>query len=174
MQIIKDMISFVKTLTFADVMFFLAVLSLMLLIITLIYFLLENKEETEEVEETKLEKKPIIIENKIEPEQAKIKEITEALNNKEPLAINLNKYEEEQEQKAIISYEELLKRKNDFALNYSEEEQLDDNLSIKKVDLKDMLNKDVEEHTSFHVEVISYDKEEAFLKALKALQEKIN
>ena len=42
MQIINDTLSFLKTLSFVDVVFFFAVLALMLLVIVLIYFLREN------------------------------------------------------------------------------------------------------------------------------------
>ena len=42
MQIINDTVSFLKTLSFVDVVFFFAVLALMLLVIVLIYFLWEN------------------------------------------------------------------------------------------------------------------------------------
>ena len=47
MNVLNDTISFIKTLSFVDVVFFLAVLVLMLLIITLIYFLYENKDSNE-------------------------------------------------------------------------------------------------------------------------------
>ena len=103
-----------------------------------------------------------------------LKEITEALENAEPSAINLNKYEEDQEEKAIISYDELLKRKNDFAINYSEEESLDDDLTVKKVDLDNLINKEVRVKPEIKVSVISYEKEEAFLEALKKLQQTLN
>ena len=45
MQIINDIISFLKTLSFVDVVFFFAVLALMLLVIVLIYFIRENNIE---------------------------------------------------------------------------------------------------------------------------------
>ena len=103
-----------------------------------------------------------------------MKELTEALENAEPKEVNLNRYEEEQEEKAIISYEELLNRKNDFAINYSEEENIDEELTIKKVDLDNLINKEVTEPQHISVTVISYDKEEAFLQALKTLQQTLN
>ena len=122
MQIINDTLSFLKTLSFVDVVFFFAVLALMLLVIVLIYFLRENHIE----EDNNITFKKDILNKKIDEasnsEMDSLKEITEALENAEPSAVNLNKYEEEQEERAIISYDELLKRKNDFAINYSEEE----------------------------------------------------
>ena len=172
MQIINDTLSFLKTLSFVDVVFFFAVLALMLLVIVLIYFLRENHIEDNNITfkqdfDQKIDSKP----NK---EIESLKEITEALENAEPNAINLNKYEEEQEEKAIISYEELLKKKNDFAINYTEEENLDDDLTVKKVDLDNLVNRDVIVKPEIKVSVISYEKEEAFLEALKQLQQKLN
>lgn len=164
MEIFSDMFKFIKSLSFVDIIFFFAVLVLMLLIITLIYFIRENSEEEE----------PNIPTSKPNQEMDDLKEITAALENATPSEINLNKYEEEQEEKAIISYEELLKRKNDFAINYSEEENVDDELVIKKVDLDHLLNKDVIVKPEIKVTVLSYEKEEAFLEALKTLQQNLN
>ena len=171
MEIINDMINFLKTLSFVDVVFFFAVLALMLLVIVLIYFLRENDIELNNNIFPNDFNKPDIEENK---EMASLKEITEALEQAEPSTINLNKYEEEQEEKAIISYDELLKRKNDFAINYSDEDVFDDDLIVKKVDLDNLVNKDIVEKPKIKVSVMSYEKEEAFLKALKQLQQKLN
>ena len=54
------------------------------------------------------------------------------------------------------------------------EEMLDDDLTVKKVDLDNLVNKDVIAPTKIKVSVISYQKEEAFLEALKQLQQKLN
>ena len=171
MEIINDMINFLKTLSFVDVVFFFAVLALMLLVIVLIYFLRENDIELNNNIFPNDFNKPDIEQNK---EMASLKEITEPLEQAEPSTINLNKYEEEQEEKAIISYDELLKRKNDFAINYSDEDVFDDDLIVKKVDLDNLVNKDIVEKPKIKVSVISYEKEEAFLEALKQLQQKLN
>lgn len=173
MQIINDIISFLKTLSFVDVVFFFAVLALMLLVIVLIYFIRENNiEDAHDITFKKDLSKPEIDQNN--EEIVSLKEITEALENAEPANIDLNKYEEEQEEKAIISYDELLKRKNDFAINYVEEENLDEDLVVKKVDLDNLINKDVIVKPELKVSVISYEKEEAFLEALKQLQQTLN
>lgn len=173
MQIINDTLSFLKTLSFVDVVFFFAVLALMLLVIILIYFIRENRVD-EDNNITFTQDKDIKKIDEASSEITSLKEITEALENAEPSSVNLNKYEEEQEEKAIISYDELLKRKNDFAINYSDEEMLDDDLTVKKVDLDNLVNKDVIAPTKIKVSVISYQKEEAFLEALKQLQQKLN
>ena len=169
MQIIKDTISFIKTLSFVDIVFFFAVLALMLLIITLIYFIKENKEEEKEDNFDFFDKDDNDKTPKTEMES--LKAISEALEQAEPTAIDLNKYEEEQEEKAIISYEELKSRRNDFAINYTDEEEIAEDVSVKKVDLEHLLNKNVEVKPELKVSVISYEKEEAFLDALKRLQQ---
>ena len=173
MQILDDIMNFLKTLSFVDVIFFFAVLALMLLIIVLIYFIRENRAEEEMDFPSQGNNLPPKNDNNND-EITSLKEITEALENAEPSAINLNKYEEDQEEKAIISYDELLKRKNDFAINYSEEESLDDDLTVKKVDLDNLINKEVRVKPEIKVSVISYEKEEAFLEALKKLQQTLN
>lgn len=173
MQFIDDIMNFLKTLSFVDVVFFFAVLALMLLIIVLIYFIRENRAEEEMDFPSQGNNLPPKNDNNSD-EITSLKEITEALENAEPSAINLNKYEEDQEEKAIISYDELLKRKNDFAINYSEEESLDDDLTVKKVDLDNLINKEVRVKPEIKVSVISYEKEEAFLEALKKLQQTLN
>lgn len=174
MQIINDTVSFLKTLSLVDVVFFFAVLALMLLVIVLIYFLRENTGEVDNNITFKQNDKNMKIDTSNHDEITSLKAITEALENAEPSSIDLNKYEEEQEEKAIISYDELLKRKNDFAINYSEEESLDDDLTVKKVDLDHLVNKDVIVKPEIKVSVISYQKEEAFLEALKQLQQNLN
>ena len=173
MQILDDIMNFLKTLSFVDVIFFFAVLALMLLIIVLIYFIRENRAEEEMDFPSQGNNLPPKNDNNND-EITSLKEITEALENAEPSTINLNKYEEDQEEKAIISYDELLKRKNDFAINYSEEESLDDDLTVKKVDLDNLINKEVRVKPEIKVSVISYEKEEAFLEALKKLQQTLN
>lgn len=192
MQIINDILSFIKTLSLVDIVFFFAVVALMLLIVTLIHFILENKynEETEERNVNISENNNVSISiNNVEAkkiEQNKnsdqeflkeandLLEIAAALEQAEPNNINLNRYEEEQEEKAIISYDELLERTNEWAINYSEEESITEDLTVKKVDLNNLVNKEISLKPEIKVSVISYEKEEAFLAALKELQHLLN
>ena len=69
--------------------------------------------------------------------------------------IELTSYEKEQEQSAIISYQELLKNKDN---------QQTINIDKVSIDPEDM------PLPSFKVNLMNYEKEEAFLKALKQLQ----
>lgn len=162
MKIFSDIICFLKSLTFVDLVFFFAVLVLMILIVTLIYFIKINN-ETES---------PIV--NLEETAEMKIvKEITKNIENEEIPNINFTEYEKDQENKAIISYEELLNKKNNYELNYEKEELLDD-LSVKKVDLENLVNLKQESPVKVGVRVISYAEEEAFLQTLKRLQKNLS
>lgn len=177
MQIFQDTIHFLKTLSFTDYIFFFAVLALMLLIITLIYFIFDNKvDDNDYPSSVDKEKKDIDISHFDEEDAiTDLREITEAIDKaSENNVVNLNDYESEQEEKAIISYDELLKRKKAYALNYSEEENLEQDLIVKKVDLNHLVNEDMPIEPNIKVTVISYKKEEAFLEALKTLQKTLN
>ena len=88
MQAISDVINFIETLSFVDVVFFFAVLALMMLVITLIYFIKENSDD--KIEEPIIVSEPIV-ENSNSP-ITELKAITEALESAEPSAINLNNY----------------------------------------------------------------------------------
>jgi hypothetical protein len=78
--------------------------------------------------------------------------------------IQLTPYEEEQENTAIISYDELINNKDNIVY---EDERKEDDLSIKQVDLDRIPEVEV-----VHPE--SYAHEELFLRKLKELQNKIN
>ena len=91
-----------------------------------------------------------------------------------PVAIELTSYEQEQEDNAIISYDELVKNK-DNGYSYDESYKSDSDLSVKKLDL-DKITNQLDDKPQEHIEVklMSYDKEEAFLAALKQLQKELN
>lgn len=157
MDLLSDILSFLKALRFVDIVFFFAVLVLMILIITLIYFIVINKEESKAKEET--------------AEMKIVKEIRENMNSSEP-TINFNEYEKDQEEKAIISYDELLNKNTNYVLNY-EKEEVDDDFSVKKINLDNIAVSGKEDRQHMEVRVISFAKEEAFLQALKQLQKEL-
>ena len=143
-----------------DIIFFFAVLILMILIVTLIYFIKINNESEEK--EKDLE----------ETQEMKIaKELRDSMRNSEP-TIKFTDYEKDQEDKAIISYDELLNKGSNYDLNYEKEETHDD-LTVKKVDLDNLVNKNSSITPNLEVRVISFQKEEAFLEALKRLQKEL-
>ena len=100
-----------------------------------------------------------------------VKELKENMKKSEP-TINFTNYEKDQEDKAIISYDELLHKNTNYALNYEKEEMHDD-LLVKKVDLENLVSKSSVDTPSIEVRVISFAKEEAFLEALKQLQKEL-
>ncbi len=89
--------------------------------------------------------------------------------NYKPAKIELTSYEQEQENNAIISYEELLKSKDKKKVNYDDEYQNNMDINIKKVDLKANSGTEIP-GTKIEVSLMNYEREEAFLKALKQLQ----
>lgn len=141
-----------------DIIFFFAVLILMILIVTLIYFIkINNETEEKDLEETQ--------------EMKIAKELRDSMKNSEP-TIKFTDYEKDQEDKAIISYDELLNKGNNYELNYEKEEMHDD-WSVKKVDLDNLVNKNNNTVSNIEVRLISFQKEEAFLEALKRLQKEL-
>lgn len=161
MKIFSDIWNFINALRFVDVIFFLAVLVLMILIITLIYFIKINGEEKEMPKA-----------NKEETQEMKIvKELKDNMKSSD-MNIKFTDYEKEQEDKAIISYDELLNKGTNYELNYEKEELLDD-FSVKKVDLDNLISKNTGGTSNLEVHVISFAKEEAFLQALKQLQKEL-
>lgn len=141
-----------------DIIFFFAVLILMILIVTLIYFIkINNETEEKDLEETQ--------------EMKIAKGLRDSMKNSEP-TIKFTDYEKDQEDKAIISYDELLNKGNNYELNYEKEEMHDD-LSVKKVDLDNLVNKNNNTVSNIEVRLISFQKEEAFLEALKRLQKEL-
>lgn len=113
--------------------------------------------------------------------------ITKKLENKELNMIDLTEFEEEQEKDAIISYEELLNRAkgNIYSLNNESKERVTNNLNNISYDipykneimLDDLIVKEVDikglENPSNNVKAVSYSEEDAFLSALKQLQEQL-
>ena len=92
--------------------------------------------------------------------------------------IELTKYEEEQEEKAIISYDELISKTGNVSIVYSDTVVNEDNdVLVKQFDLENTgkIELDpIKKELNSKVEVISYEHEEAFLKALKQLQSMLN
>jgi len=196
MNLLKDIYSFMRILSLVDIIFFVAIITLLILLVTLVYFIRINKDVLKEddffppadskqkVEEIKIENN-IIEENKVpeielteeyndeEGELLDLESLTKKLKEEGTERVTCTEYEKDQEEKAIISYEELLQKKNKYAINYEKEEIMDD-LIVKKVNLNDLVNKNEEEIVDSEIRVISYQKEEAFLDALKELNKILN
>lgn len=177
-NLIINFLTFLKSLTMNDIAFFASVISLLILIVIIIYLFKTREKEIKanEIEEPLLvelmQDEPLtdfLAKAEDEPEvlldlNSLTKKLIEEQNNP-----NFNKYEDEQEELAIISYEELLSKSNRNQIRMQEEIN-DNGLTIKKVDVAPR-----EEGTEgdVHHEVhsfTSYEKEEAFLLALKELK----
>lgn len=90
---------------------------------------------------------------------------------KEAKPITFTSYEKEQEDKAIISYDELKSNSGDFELNYENEENKGD-LLVKKIDLSNLTSSNLikTEPPKMEVHLMTLAHEEEFLKTLKELQ----
>ena len=88
----------------------------------------------------------------------------------------VSSYEAEQEEKAIISYDELLSQTQNVSISYSTSETNDD-ITIKKVDLE-KTNKieldPIKKELNSKVSLYQYEHEEEFLNTLKKLQKLLN
>lgn len=196
-DLFKDIYNFISYLSFVDIIFFVAIITLLILLVTLIYFIKINKDVIDEdnyfppSDNNKLEEiKEISVDNEVTDKEKSLE--IEEYNDEEAPLMDLksltkkleeqqdnneraicSEYEKDQEEKAIISYDELLKKHNRCAINYEKEEVMDD-LIVKKVNLNNLVNESVEEEIKEEVRVISYQKEEAFLNALKELNGLLN
>ena len=186
-NLILDFTSFIKSLNFIDILFIISLIGLVALIVTLVYIVKINKEETLEFLENNENTEEEI---KKDDEELDLVSLSKAIDEKPTKPITLNDYEREQEEKAIISYDELIKTKEIPVeeINYKTEEDID-GLTIrtvnqeeitKPIELPKIKQKEVEikeeepeEKNELKV-LISYDKEDEFLQALKQLESLLN
>lgn len=93
--------------------------------------------------------------------------------NYKPATVKLTSYEQEQEDNAIISYEELVKQIDSNRINYDTSyKHHDDEISVKKIDADNEIlesEKQVSNETN-GLTLMNYEKEEEFLRALRQLQ----
>ena len=157
---LNGLIVFIKSLSFIDYVFFFTVIFLLVLIVSLIYFVRINEEV-------------IAMEDSIsDPDN--LRAINETIK-KEAKPIKFTSYEKEQEDRAIISYDELLSNKEDVQINYVDEDKVGGDVLVKKIDLNNLVSPvKVPNEPKIEVHVISLQREEEFLKALKELQRRLN
>ena len=181
-NLILDFTSFIKSLTFVDILFIISLIGLVVLLVVLIYIIkMNNDEEIELIEENEVKET-----NNDNVEELDLVSLSKEIEEKPNRPITLNDYEREQEEKAIISYDELIKTK-DIPLeeiNYKNEEEKD-GLTIRTVNQEEItkpielpriklkeskINQDNDEKDA----LINYVKEEEFLDALKKLESILN
>ncbi len=164
-QFLSDILGFMKNLNFIDLLLYIAILVLLILIVSLVYIIKTTPDLEEEIieleEESELDLKEVV--NNIENNQ--INDATATFTN----------YEKDQEEKAIISYEELIAKNKMGEINYKEEEIIDDEILVKKINLDDMISasKKSDNHPKEN-KLFRYANEEAFLKTLQTLNELLN
>lgn len=156
----SNLMAFVSNLTLVDYLFFFSVLLFLILIIGLIYFIKINQIGSSEDKP----KQSVTSEPPID-----LGAIKTALASQSEEPVALTDYEKEQEQKAIISYDELLQKNECEKLNYESDEIIDE-IHVKKVDLTKPPQVTDLPRSKVPSEPGIYQKEEAFLESLKKLQ----
>ena len=104
----------------------------------------------------------------------KLNELKEQLSNIEPKKVEMTPYEVEQEEKAIISYEELVHQKDNVSIEYQDEDNPNPEVDIKQVDLEKTgrIELDpIKKAMNSKVENNQYEHEEDFLDTLKQLND---
>lgn len=159
---------FFRLITLNDIIFW-SVLVLIILTLIYIFYLLKVENEVSEVKEIKKEKKQKEIKHTTSEDILRI--VDKLQKEYKPEAIDLTSYEEEQENTAIISYDELLNKVNSN-INYDDKyKNKYDDLDIKRVVSN---HSDTNEYVSLPKAVmLRYENEEDFLKTLKKLQKNL-
>ena len=189
MKFFQDLITLLSGFSIVDYILYFAVLALIILVVSLVYVIKNENGESEEVE-MKREENVDMFESSPEEEEIDLKEIMNNINEKPEPLVDMTAYESEQEQRAIISYDELLNYNRNH-ITYDDEELVDDVIPVKKIQSTSLeLPKKLEEIEDFTLpeqepkleinaktveeKLFSYEKEEAFLKALKELNSLLN
>ena len=157
----------------SDVFVFIIIIFLLIVSMMMVYLVYsQNKQLTEELM-LRDKKNREAKENK----ELDLRELTKELENApKEKNIELTDYEAEQEEKAIISYEELLSANQGQNINYSDFDETED-VVVKKVDLANtgpMNLNEIREITEEAKEPVSYAHEEEVLESLKQLQSLLN
>ena len=116
---LNDIITFLKSLAFIDYVFFFTVVFLIILVVSLIYFIKINSNETDELTDNLVLNEIENVNKNKDVKDPELNEIATALKNIKP--IDFTPYEKEEEEKAIISYDELLSNTGQYELNYLNE-----------------------------------------------------
>ncbi len=159
----------VSHITSHDFLLIIVTITLIVISVTMVYLVYSQK-INEKLEEKNKKKNAY-------NEMIELKELSKKLENISPTNnANLTKYEEEQEERAIISYDELLKNKNNVSIGY-ESTELKDDIEVKKIDLDstgEIELDPIKRKNNSKVTLVSYEHEEEFLKSLKELQYLLN
>ena len=122
MNILEDIWAIISSLSIVDYILYFGIITLICLIISLIYILKTEKMEQEErdfLENTPPQKDKTTSMEK--EEEIDLQNIVNMIDENPKPLVDMTAYEEEQEQKAIISYDELLKAARTSEINYDNE-----------------------------------------------------
>lgn len=163
-EMYENLVGFIYSLSMGDYFFFIGTFLLIVLFVYILYLI--KCSDGEEALNAVSDKK----------DDFDIEAVTRAIEKDyKPETIRLTSYEEEQENNAVISYEELLKNKDKISVSYDDEYEFEEpTLSVKKFDLTNTSETPVIDESKLKVQLISYEKEEEFLKALKDLQSNLS
>lgn len=164
-----------KSFSWSDIFFFIVTLVLILLLIYIIFLIKTEKEEIKQDMSTRNIKEQKIPATNHQKENKKDRSLTDIVNVLEteykPKPIDLSEYEKEQENTAIISYEELLsKTSNNIYYDDNYQSGFDD-IIVQKIDNKESKTQELVDLP--RAIMMSYESEEAFLSALKSLQKNL-
>ena len=164
-NIIENLFGFLYSLSMGDYFFFIGTFLLIVLFIYILY-LIKSSDEKTSLEDDIL--------NANNTDNFDIEAVSKDIEkNYKPETIKLTSYEEEQENNAIISYEELVKNKDKLNYTYDDEYQSDiPELKVKKFDLTNTSEIPVVDN-KIEVQLMSYEKEEELLNTLKELQKNL-
>ena len=163
-EMYENLVGFIYSLSMGDYFFFIGTFLLIVLFVYILYLI--KCSDGEEALNAVSDKK----------DDFDIEAVTKAIEKDyKPEPIRLTSYEEEQENNAVISYEELLKNKDKISVSYDDEYEFEEpTLSVKKFDLTNTSETPVIDESKLKVQLMSYEKEEEFLKALKDLQSNLS
>lgn len=138
---------------------FIAIAILLIIFSVLLIKVLKNKEKDMEAI------------NKAKKDMIDLESITKNIERDyKPFNIELTSYEKAQEDSAIISYEELIKNKDNQQLKYDESYESSNDVQVRKLDFSKQAHGVEVETTKTNMNLMNYEKEEAFLAALKQLK----
>ena len=163
-EMYENLVGFIYSLSMGDYFFFIGTFLLIVLFVYILYLI--KCSDGEEALNAVSDKK----------DDFDIEAVTKAIEKDyKPETIRLTSYEEEQENNAVISYEELLKNKDKISVSYDDEYEFEEpTLSVKKFDLTNTSETPVIDESKLKVQLMSYEKAEEFLKALKDLQSNLS
>ncbi len=143
---------------YSDIIYIIAVIILLIMFIYILRLLKSREDEMKKEQRAKLD-------------MLELEAITKNIEKDyKPINIELTSYEQEQENNAIISYDELVSNKSANQIKYDDSYQSDLDISVKKVNINENVKSSKAVNTKIDLPLMSYEKEEAFLKALRQLQ----